>query len=162
MAGLHFYYKSPEVTLETAAGWNTLFLIQAPAVADGIRFRVAKWGGLIRGQTNSQLHVLFRVIRCSDTGTGGTTEAASAIAKLNTVVPESFKGTIIRGTFSAQPTTSGAPLREFPFHPQAPQEFPVLERGELEIGGGEILAIQYNNDAGNTSVKASGEITVEQ
>jgi len=149
MAGLFFQFNSDPFTLvEVDTSWRTLGILKA---AVNHRYNLSLWGVHGRGTVNSDKPVRFRLIRTSDDGVGGTNKSTE-IGKKNTAFPEAATGVIFVGPFSTEPAIFGNQLRGMLVHPQQPADLPSLERAEYQIGGGERLALQWNNEGGTANL----------
>lgn len=159
MAGLKAKFTSDEVTLATTAGFKTLIVVEAAAHQ---RVNVLSWGVYCRGQNNADKPVKTRLIRCSTAGTGGETLTPS---KLNTAFPETVqttaKGECSGTPFSVQPTASGEQIDQKPVHPQTGIDVVSPEREIMQVGGGEKIALQYDNEGG-AGVPAWADIVFEE
>lgn len=157
MAGLFCYAKSSEITLGSGSGWKTLLQITAPT---NQRVNVLSWGVYCRGTTNSAKPMLVRLIRCSDAGSGGNSITPQ---KRNTTFTETIQTTALGGTWSTtEPSTTGGSLDEKAVHPQAGVETPAYERRQWQIAGGERVAVQANNEGGDSSLPVEADLGFEE
>lgn len=157
MAGLFCKARSDEITLVTSSGWNTALQIAAPS---NHRVRILSWGISCRGTTNSDKPIKARLVRQSDAGTGGVSATAG---KQNTGFSETPQSTLLSGPWATtEPTSTGEALDEKTVHPQAGIEIPTYERGQIELAGGERVAIQYDNESGGSSIGAIFDINFEE
>lgn len=146
-----------EFTLATTAGWKTLIILEAPAnialAVDRLQFKP-------RGIVNTDKHVNVRLIEVSDLGTGGQ-DRSSQIGCKQVGRSEAAQAKIWEAPFSVEPTVAGNEIWSMAFHPQQPEDLPVLEEGEIELYGGKYLALQYENENG-TAVPARPGIHWEE
>ena len=157
MAGVKIYIAmTTELTLLTTSGFKTLLMYEA---ASNVRALIESWGVYPRGKVNSDEPVRFRLVKCSDNGTGGTAITTSAVT-INDVA-ETKTGTFTQGTFSVEPTVSEV-WDQKSVHPQAGIEWPSITPGMRQVGGGDIIAILYENDGGGAAIPCTAELLLEQ
>lgn len=157
MAGLFGYAESAEITLAASGGWKTLLMLTAPA---NQRVNALSWGVYCRGTTNSAKPLRARLIRCSDSGTGGQSVTPQ---KRNTAFSETIQTAALGGAWATtEPSVSGGAVDEKTIHPQAGAEFPAYERRQWQLAGGERIAVQVNNDGGDSSLPVTADIGFEE
>jgi hypothetical protein len=158
MAGLKCYVSMPPVTLGASGGWKSLMFLAVPS---NLRAIIDSWGVTPKGTVNSDPAVQFRLVKASSVGTGGT---ALTIAKRNSAFAENpaTAGFVAKSaSWTAEPTSTGEALDLKNCHPQGGMDFPTFERGAIQIGGGETVLLQYNNDSGGASIDCGAEVAFE-
>lgn len=157
MAGLKCYVSAAPVTLGNSGGWKTLIFLTVPA---NLRAIIDSWGVEPKGTTNSDPAVQFRLIKASGVGTGGTSLTVSKRSPF-TETPATAGFVAKQATFTGEPTPTGDALDYKNCHPQGGIDWPTYERGAIQVGGGETILLQYNNDSGGASIPCGGEIAFE-
>lgn len=156
MAGLKANFTTAPITIVTTSGWKTLLQILAPT---NQRVFVNSWAVCCKGTVNTDKPIRIRLVRQSTAGTPGSTLTAG---KRNTAFAETPQTAGYSGTFSAEPTVSGEAVDgEKTVHPQAGVENVSFERGEIQLAGGERMAVQYENNGG-AAVDVVAEVAIEE
>ena len=163
MAGLKCYYNSDvEFTLDTGAGWFTLLLLKAPANHPLI---IDNWGVQPRGVNNADKPLRTRLVRVTTDGAGSTDKSTDIGVRNGR--SETPQATILDGGatsphFSTEPTLdSRHTVRGMTTHPQAGQDLPSIDRGDLMVPGGGRVALQVNNEGGG-SISCESELSWEE
>lgn len=159
MALLKCYVSmSTPVTLGNSGGWKSLLFLTVPA---HIRAIIDSWGVHPKGTTNTDPAIQCRLIKASGVGTGGTT---LNVGKRNSAFAEvpATAGFVSKClAFTGEPTPTGEQLDYKNVHPQGGADWPTFERGAIQVGGGETILIQYNNDSGGASIPCAAELAFE-
>lgn len=157
MAGLKSYVSAAPVTLGNSGGWKTILYLTVPA---NIRAFIDSWGVTPKGTVNSDPAIQFRLVKASGVGTGGTSlNVAKRLPFSENPATAGFVAA--QATFTGEPTPTGDALDLKNCHPQGALDWPTFERGAIQVGGGETLLLQYNNDSGGAGIPCGAEISFE-
>ena len=146
------------VTLGNSGGWKTLLFLTVPA---HIRAIIDSFGVFPMGVTNTNPAIQCRLIKASGVGTGGTSITVAKTSSEFAEVPATAGFVCKSATFTGEPTPTGIQLSYKNVHPQGGADWPTFERGAIQVGGGETILLQYNNDGGGASITCGAEIDFE-